>query len=883
MVRMKFVKAVLIAVSIALIAVGCSHGSRKHKKESFKITTTALPEGEVGVAYPTTTLTATGGTAPYSWSDVNNTLQTYGLTLDSATGEITGTPTQATPAGGVTVTIEVADSSVPAAKRVQKDFTLIIYPELRITTTSLPGGYDGQTGYAATLTATGGTGNYTWTLVSGNLPPNLQFDFSGLVSGDIASNASQNSPYSFTVAVTDGMATVQGSVTMEVYTQLQVTTTSLPDAYNAQVGYSAQLNATGGTGTYTWSLVSGSLPPNLQLNSSGLISGDVAINASQNNPYNFTVEVSDGIQTAQANLSIIVLSSQPLQVLTTSLPDGYDGQRNYSAPLQATGGSGIYTWSLVSGSLPPNLSLSSSGVISGNITDNASINSPYNFTVEVSDGTQTAQADLSITVLSPYCWAKRIGGAGVDRIDYSAIAVDTTGNLYIVGSFGGTVNFGEDWGVTDTKTLTGTADIFITKIDVNGNYYWTKRIGGSGGSGCSAYGMALAVDSNGNVYITGNFDNTVDFGADWGVSDQKTPLGYCDAFITKIDANGNYCWTKQIGGSGFDSGLSVTTDSSGNVYVTGFFGSTVNFAADWGGSDAKTASGMWDAFITKIDANGNYCWTKRIGGSGFDQGESIITDSQDNVYLVGDFNSTTNFGADWGTSDSKTPAGYYDAFIMKVDASGNYCWTKRIGGSDFDYGFSVAADTSGNIYVSGYFKGTVNFAADWSSNDTKTSYTVSTPHGPKPTTDIFVTKIDSNGDYCWTKRIGGPGDEGGGSGSSGFDPWCAVLVDPNGNLFITGCFEDTVDFGEDWGVSDPKTAAGSHDAFITRVDANGDYVWTKHISGTGWGRAMAFKGGALFLAGFFYDTIDFSSAWNTSDTKTSAGYNDVFILKVVIR
>ncbi|RKY12182.1 MAG: hypothetical protein DRP82_06865, partial [Planctomycetota bacterium] len=116
---------VALFVLVAVVFVGCSH-KRKHKSKpvpQLTITTTALPEGEVGVAYPTTTLTATGGTPPYTWSDVNSTLQTYGLTLDPSTGEITGTPTQATPAGGATVTIEVTDANNDTA---QKDFTLVI-------------------------------------------------------------------------------------------------------------------------------------------------------------------------------------------------------------------------------------------------------------------------------------------------------------------------------------------------------------------------------------------------------------------------------------------------------------------------------------------------------------------------------------------------------------------------------------------------------------------------------------------------------------------------------------------------------------------------------------------------------------------------------------
>ncbi|RKY15085.1 MAG: hypothetical protein DRP63_07445, partial [Planctomycetota bacterium] len=219
--------ALLVPIVLAmLVATGCSSGRRKSRPATITITTTTLPEGVVGVAYPATQLDATGGTGPYTWSNVNNTLQTYGLTLDTSTGEITGTPTQATPSGGDTVTIQVTDGN---NKTAQKDFTLVIYPELQITTTSLPDGYEGQTGYSATLTASGGTGTYTWNPTTGNLPANLTWDATtATISGDIATATAGD--YQLDFEVTDGIQTVTATLTLTVHAPLQITTTSLPDA-----------------------------------------------------------------------------------------------------------------------------------------------------------------------------------------------------------------------------------------------------------------------------------------------------------------------------------------------------------------------------------------------------------------------------------------------------------------------------------------------------------------------------------------------------------------------------------------------------------------------------------------------------------------------------
>ncbi|RKY18573.1 MAG: hypothetical protein DRP63_01900 [Planctomycetota bacterium] len=396
--RMGRFGAVGMLFVVTALFVGCT-SQRRHRSKppaSLRIATAALPAGEVGVAYSATQLTATGGTPPYTWADVNSTLNSYGLTLDQSTGEITGTPTKATPASGDTVTIQVTDAN---NKTAQKDFTLVIYDRLQITTTALPAGYEGQTGYSATLAATGGTGSYTWSILSGSLPPFLNFDSSGLISGDLASNASTNSPYSLTIQVTDGQQTAQAALSITIYEKLQITTAALPDAYDGQTGYSATLAATGGTGSCTWSVVSGSLPPNLALDSStGLISGDITSSASSNSPYNFTVEVTDGQQTAQAALSISVYAQ--LQITTTSLPEGEVGVAYSATQLAAAGGRTPCTWADVNNTLQ-NYGLTldpGTGEITGTPTQ-ATASGGATVTIEVTDAnSKTAQKDFTLVI-----------------------------------------------------------------------------------------------------------------------------------------------------------------------------------------------------------------------------------------------------------------------------------------------------------------------------------------------------------------------------------------------------------------------------------------------------------------------------------------------------
>ena len=234
---------------------------------------------------------------------------------------------------------------------------------LQVTTTSLPGGYEGQAGYNATLAATGGTGSYSWSIVSGDLPPSLTLDSStGVISGDIATGTAGT--YSFAVEVTDGRQTAQANLTIIVYPPLRITTTSLPDGYEGQTGYTATLTATGGNSVnYVWSM-SGALPFNLSWDAAtATISGDIAKGKAGDYPLQF--QVTDGMQTFTANVTLTIRTQ--LQITTTSLANGYDGQMWYTATLTATGGTGSYSWSIVSGSLPPSLNLDSNGSIGGDI------------------------------------------------------------------------------------------------------------------------------------------------------------------------------------------------------------------------------------------------------------------------------------------------------------------------------------------------------------------------------------------------------------------------------------------------------------------------------------------------------------------------------------
>ncbi|MEK7866544.1 MAG: Ig domain-containing protein, partial [Planctomycetota bacterium] len=299
------------------------------------ITTTTLPNGQVGAAY-NQTLAASGGTPPYTWSLSAGSLPT-GLTLAASTGLISGTPTAT---GAFSFTARVTDANSLSATRALS--ITIDAATLNITTTSLPNGQVGAA-YSRTLAATGGTTPYTWSLSSGSLPTGLALNAS---TGAITGTPTATGTSSFTVRANDSASrsdTQALSITIDAAT-LNITTTSLASG-QVNVAYSQTLAAAGGTTPYTWSLASGSLPTGLSLNAStGAITGTPTAAGT----FNFTARATDSASRTDTQALSIVINASTLSITTSSLPNGSTGTA-YSQTLAATGGTTPYTWSLASG------------------------------------------------------------------------------------------------------------------------------------------------------------------------------------------------------------------------------------------------------------------------------------------------------------------------------------------------------------------------------------------------------------------------------------------------------------------------------------------------------------------------------------------------------
>jgi hypothetical protein len=389
-----------------------------------------------------------------------------------------------------------------------------------------------------------------------------------------------------------------------------------------------------------------------------------------------------------------------------------------------------------------------------------------------------------------FIWAKSIGGIPNDR-GYS-IAVDAAGNVYISGYFQGTADF--DPGPNLFKlTATGGLDIFILKLDASGNFLWAKQIGESSYDDWSYF---ITLDKSGNLYLTGSFALTVDFDPGTGTSN-LTSAGGGDIFLLKLDASGNFLWAKSMGGSNNDDAYSIAIDLTGNVYITGSYFYTTDFDPGSGTSNL-TSKGGPDIFLSKYDSLGNYLWAKSFGSTDYDRGYSVVVDSKGNVYCSGKFIGTVDFDPGNGTFNmvSANSGINEDMFLLKLNPSGNFVWAKKIGATGQDEGRSLAIDKLNNIYCSGSFSGTADF-------DPGTGTVNLTASG---TSDIYILKLDSSGNYSWVQKFGGNDDT-----------HCFSLsIDAQSNIYTTGYFSKTTDFDPSTGTYN-LTSAGSLDIFVCKI------------------------------------------------------------------
>ena len=398
-------------------------------------------------------------------------------------------------------------------------------------------------------------------------------------------------------------------------------------------------------------------------------------------------------------------------------------------------------------------------------------------------------------------WAKR-PDIVVTGYTYPSTITDPDGNLYIAGSFSGSLTFPTSPSPT-TLYSAGDADIFIAKYDPAGNVIWVKRAGGPKND--VAY--TIKCDGNGNLFIAGHYVENAGFGS---INLSNTISNSYNVFVAKCSAStGDFIWASDGKGSdgNYRGALDLALDNSGDVYITGQIGGATT---TFGSLPPLDASGKWwEIFVAKFSSVGIPQWAIQAGsteaGYNSETGNGIAVDASGKIYVTGSMNGSSANPTYFGNIASVSPGGggFYSSnfFIAKYDPSiSQWEWVRNGGGAGNDFGKNVSLDNNGNPYIHGYFEGSGTF-----------SNTALTSTGNK---DYFISKYSPSGDLQWIHSVEGVG----------FNRASHSIVSGNGDFYFAGTFDGTIHIG-----SETVSSGGWDNWYITKWNSNGVLGWVKHF------------------------------------------------------
>lgn len=455
-------------------------------------------------------------------------------------------------------------------------------------------------------------------------------------------------------------------------------------------------------------------------------------------------------------------------------------------------------------------------------------------------------------------YVKTLGGIDTDAV-YD-MATDSEGNIVMTGFFKNALDFDPGPGLFE-MTSEGGDDIFILKLNPDGEFIWAKQIGAP----FDQMATSLSIDPLNNIVIGGSFYGTVDF--DPGAGTAELTSVSLDAFVCKLDFDGNYVYARNLSESiSSDETFSVAADLAGNVYAVGRF--TYNL-----GTSGVSSNGQNDIFIVKMNAAGSTLWAHGFGEAWDDYGFDVTVDNTGNtVFLTGFFRRTVDFdpGANIAelVSDSNSP----DAFVLRLDADGNYIWAGRFGGDYTDRGYSIQVDQSGNVYLNGIFAVSGDFDPGLDVYELFSGGASTNAH------DHFLLRLNPDYSLNWASNLN--------MNSFGLfnAPYfgSSLLVTSDEKILETGFFQSTADF--DPGVSQYLlTSVGSRDIFLRKMDIDGNLDWAASIGGpssdVGFSVASP-SNNEVLLAGNFRLTVDFDPGSGVLELSSNLDSDDFFLLKL---
>ena len=475
-------------------------------------------------------------------------------------------------------------------------------------------------------------------------------------------------------------------------------------------------------------------------------------------------------------------------------------------------------------------------------------------------------------------WVKSFGGVKSDK--GISIGTDSLGFIYISGFYNTSADF-DQINLTNNNANGTNKENFIAKLDSTGAVLWAIPGGNQSSGCCDDRALGMHVTPGGDVFITGTFWSSYKLGVNGAPGTLSVPgsqqNNHDNSLLAKIDKNGIPQWVigfgsdNTAGGCPYpiydadDHSYDVKVDADGFIYVTGFFS---GYSAEFDG--LSIANPNWGndcqpmGYIGKLDPNGNWLWADKFDGIEDVRGSRdnrLAIDQFSNIYVVGGFENTGNYGP-----FSITSNGAWDAFIFKMDKDGNWLWAKNVGSNKDDRVNSIAIDVCDDVYITGEYRNPMVFPGANASNGTDTL-------SHKKSRDVFVAKMNNQGDWKWAKR----------ARSSGTDKPYQMSVDINKQVFLCGTMKDTAVFNDNLSVF-PQIGDTSASAWVAQLDGStntADWVWAKmggstttdndrtnDICSDGFGNTYAI--------GFFEDIANFDGTFLDATNRKK----DIFVWKM---
>ncbi|MEX1003118.1 MAG: T9SS type A sorting domain-containing protein [Crocinitomicaceae bacterium] len=447
----------------------------------------------------------------------------------------------------------------------------------------------------------------------------------------------------------------------------------------------------------------------------------------------------------------------------------------------------------------------------------------------------------------------------------SASIVDQSGNSFVLSFFSGTYDFDPGPGIFNMTSQTPSpgSDIAICKIDVNGDLIWAKQITGNSPIGQAPY--TIDVDSSGDLFISGYFNGNVDFDPSPGMNILTSIFDAC--FLIKMDANGNLIWANKItesNGTSAEFGLSVKIDNNNNVVLGGTFQGSNDFDPGVGTSILTTFENNDESFIAKYDNNGNFIWAKAFVNtqtSSQNRVTSFSVDNIGNIYCLGYFHGGVDFDPGAGLNNLISTNSQRDIYFVKLDQNGAWVWSQAIGSVGEDVAMSVKMNSLGELCVVGRFQNTVDFNPLGAGNSLSSNGNY----------DIFIANYNSSGILQWALNVGGSLD----------DVANDLDIDPFDNIYVTGHFQNVVDFDPGLGneiLSSPNFGS----IYVLKIDPTGNFLFAESFDATSTtgilsARTINLHNGYLHICGLFNGSLELESG--NCITELSSSVNSLFIAK----